>query len=107
MRGRVANPRGYRQPREILNGCKSQAQFTEQSRGRADLLLRTHDPRSDTPADSKLAISVIKRAAESINGHAIAAPVPSPNLMPRSSKGFTSRWASSLRCACSAEQWLK
>ena len=36
-------------------------------------------------------ISVIKRAAASINGQARAAPVPSPSRIPRSSNGRTSR----------------
>jgi hypothetical protein len=89
---RMTDPRRHANAREVLHGREQQADLGH----RASL--------SATPADSKLAISVMRRAAESINGHASAAPLPSPSRRRRSSKGCACRCSSSLRCPASAEQ---
>src|SRR2546421_1561699 len=58
-----------------------------------------------TPASSKVATSVSRAIAERTTGSASAAPVPSPRRMSRFSSASTPRCASSVRWACSAEQW--
>src|SRR5439155_1766658 len=61
----------------------------------------SHYARSETPASSKVAISVSRRTAARTSGRASAAPVPSPSRSSRSSSGrspsrsSTAAWPSS------------
>src|SRR3989344_4030642 len=59
----------------------------------------------DTPASAKVAISLCSAHASRSSGTAVAAPLPSPRRMPRSSNGRASRAASTRACPGSAEAW--
>ena len=80
--------------RSLLTGCNRQHGQEADGLPQAPQGRYPSDPcgiRSDTPASSNVAISVRHAAAESNRPIASTAPVPSPSLMPRSSKGLNPR----------------